>query len=150
MMSAHPGQWRLARIELVNWGTFAGHHVVPVPREGFLLTGHSGSGKSSLVDAVAAVLTPPEHLRFNVAAAGATEREAGDRDVFSYVRGAWRRRTDESTGEVVADHLRSGATWSGVLLQYSNGTDAPDGTVNLVRLFHLTRGASPPRGPTRQ
>ena len=146
MNAPHPGQWRLARIELVNWGTFSGHHVVPVPREGFLLTGHSGSGKSSLVDAVAAVLTPPEHLRFNVAAAGtgATEREAGDRDVVSYVRGAWRHRTDESTGEVVADHLRSGATWSGVLLRYSNGTDAPEGTLTLVRLFHLTRGSSTP------
>lgn len=143
MTTPHPGQWRLARIELVNWGTFSGHHVVPVPREGFLLTGHSGSGKSSLVDAVAAVLTPPEQLRFNVAAAGtgATEREAGDRDVVSYVRGAWRHRTDESTGEVVADHLRPGATWSGVLLRYSNGTD---GTVTLVRLFHLTRGSSSP------
>ncbi|MGW2094931.1 SbcC/MukB-like Walker B domain-containing protein [Promicromonospora sukumoe] len=144
--TSHTGQWRLARVELVNWGTFSGHHVVPVPREGFLLTGHSGSGKSSLVDAVAAVLTPPEHLRFNVAAAGtaATEREAGDRDVVSYVRGAWRHRTDESTGEVVADHLRKGATWSGVLLRYSNGTDADDGTVTLVRLFHLTRGSSAP------
>ncbi|WP_129783716.1 ATP-binding protein, partial [Promicromonospora panici] len=146
MNTPHPGQWRLARIELVNWGTFSGHHVVPVPREGFLLTGHSGSGKSSLVDAVAAVLTPPEQLRFNVAAAGtgATEREAGDRDVVSYARGAWRHRTDESTGEVVADHLRPGATWSGVLLRYSNGTDAPDGVVTLVRLFHLTRGSSTP------
>ncbi|MGI5190492.1 ATP-binding protein [Promicromonospora sp. CA-289599] len=154
MNTPHPGQWRLARVELVNWGTFSGHHVVPVPRAGFLLTGHSGSGKSSLVDAVAAVLTPPEHLRFNVAAAGtgATEREAGDRDVVSYVRGAWRHRTDESTGEVVADHLRSGATWSGILLHYSNGisngtsngTDSPDSAVTLVRLFHLTRGSSAP------
>lgn len=146
MNTPHPGQWRLARIELVNWGTFSGHHEVPVPRAGFLLTGHSGSGKSSLVDAVAAVLTPPEQLRFNVAAAGtgATEREAGDRDVVSYVRGAWRHRTDESTGEVVADHLRSGATWSGVLLRYSNGTDTPEGTLTLVRLFHLTRGSSSP------
>ncbi|WP_369371796.1 ATP-binding protein [Promicromonospora sp. Populi] len=146
MKTPHPGQWRLARIELVNWGTFSGHHAVPVPRDGFLLTGHSGSGKSSLVDAVAAVLTPPEHLRFNVAAAGtgAAEREAGDRDVVSYARGAWRHRTDESTGEVVADHLRSGATWSGILLRYSNGTDALDGTVTLVRLFHLTRGSSTP------
>ncbi|MFI6427127.1 ATP-binding protein [Promicromonospora sp. NPDC050880] len=146
MTSPHPGQWRLARIELVNWGTFSGHHVVPVPREGFLLTGHSGSGKSSVVDAVAAVLTPPEHLRFNAAAAGtgATEREAGDRDVVSYVRGAWRHRTDESTGEVVPDHLRPGATWSGVLLRYSSGTDAPGSVVTLVRLFHLTRGSSTP------
>ncbi len=34
-----PGQWRLAQIELVNWGTFAGHVAVDVARDGHLFTG---------------------------------------------------------------------------------------------------------------
>ena len=38
-----PGQWRLAQIELVNWGTFAGHVAVDVARVGHLFTGASGS-----------------------------------------------------------------------------------------------------------
>lgn len=140
---AHPGQWRLARVEVVNWGTFSSHHAVTVAREGFLLTGHSGSGKSSLVDAVAAVLTPPESLRFNAAAAGAGgaagEARGADRDVLGYVRGAWRHRSDDATGEVVPDHLRPGTTWSGVLLRYEDGTG---GVVTLATLFHVRRGSA--------
>lgn len=135
----HPGQWRLARVEVVNWGTFGGHHRIDVARDGFLLTGHSGSGKSSLVDAVAAVLTPPSDLRFNAAAAsvaGGTGR--GDRSVASYVRGAWRHRTDEATGEAVADTLRPATTWSGVLLRYEDGTGQ---VATLVRLMLLRRGS---------
>lgn len=135
----HPGQWRLDRIELVNWGTFQGHHVIDVARRGFLLTGHSGSGKSSLVDAITAVLTPGGKIRFNAAAADASSRRA-DRNVASYVRGAWRRQSDDTTGEVVSEYLRTGATWSAVGLRYSNGTANPP--VTLIKLAHLRSGAN--------
>lgn len=141
MTTATPeGQWRLERIEVVNWGTFHGHHRIAVPRKGFLLTGHSGSGKSSLVDAVAAVLVPRGKLRFNAAAADGAARRA-DRTTVSYVRGAWRRHADDETGEVVSDYLRPGATWSGILLQYGDGAGK---VVTLVKLFHLRRGANGP------
>lgn len=135
----HPGQWRLDRVELVNWGTFDGFHAVDVARRGFLLTGHSGSGKSSLVDAVAAVLTPRGRLRFNAAAADLGSR-AQDRTMASYVRGAWSRQTDESSGEVVSRYLRPGATWSGILLRYADGTDREP--VHLIKLFHMRRSAT--------
>lgn len=135
--SIHAGQWRLDRIELVNWGTFHGYHVVDVARRGFLLTGHSGSGKSSLVDAITAVLTPPYRIRFNAAAADAGGRRA-DRTFAAYVRGAWRRQTDESTGEVVSQYLRTGATWSGIALRFADGTTGEPTT--LVKLFHLRAG----------
>lgn len=135
--SIHAGQWRLDRIELVNWGTFHGYHVVDVARRGFLLTGHSGSGKSSLVDAITAVLTPPYRIRFNAAAADAGGRRA-DRTFAAYVRGAWRRQTDESTGEVVSQYLRTGATWSGIALRFADGTTG--GPTTLVKLFHLRAG----------
>ncbi|NMR20467.1 ATP-binding protein [Cellulomonas fimi] len=136
--AVHPGQWRLERIEVVNWGTFHGHHAVDVARQGFLLTGHSGSGKSSLVDAVSAVLTPPGKIRFNAAAADAGGR--ADRTFAAYVRGAWRRQTDDATGEVVSDYLRTGATWSGVALRFADGTGGAGGVVTLVKLFHLRAG----------
>ncbi len=67
----HPGQWRLAEVQLYNWGTFSGLHRLPIARKGHLITGPSGSGKSSLLDAIAAVLTPDRWLRFNDAAQGA-------------------------------------------------------------------------------
>ncbi|UNX55174.1 hypothetical protein MF406_02490 [Georgenia sp. TF02-10] len=140
----HPGQWRLDRIELVNWGTFDGHHRLDLARKGFLLTGASGSGKSSLVDAVAAVLVPRGKLRFNAAAADGASRRA-DRTTASYVRGAWRRQADEETGEIVSEYLRPGATWSGILLRYADGRGR---TVSLVKLYHLRRGANTPAEAT--
>lgn len=128
-----PGQWRLARIEVVNWGTFDGAHRIDVSRKGHLITGASGSGKSSLLDAIAAVLTPERWLRFNAAAQDASSR-ADDRGLVSYVRGAWTKEADELEDRAVSAYLRPRATWSGILLRFENQGDAP---VTLVRLFHL-------------
>ena len=135
----HPAQWRLARVDVVNWGTFTGLHRVAIARKGHLITGHSGSGKSSLLDAISTVMTPPKLLRFN-AAAQEVSAKSEDRSVLSYVRGAWSRHTDEETGDGVSQFLRSGATWSGVLLRFEGGADRP--AVNLLRLFHVRRGST--------
>src|SRR5699024_5597468 len=41
-------QWRLSEIQIANWGTFdADIHRIPVSHKGHLITGPSGSGKSS-------------------------------------------------------------------------------------------------------
>lgn len=137
MTSIHPGQWRLTRIEVVNWGTFDGHYAIEVARKGHLFTGASGSGKSSLLDAMGAVLTPDRWLRFNAAAQDATSR-ADDRTMISYIRGAWSNEADEIEDRARSSYLRGRTTWSGVLLRYENLTDEP---ITLARLFHL-RGAS--------
>lgn len=126
------GQWRLARIELVNWGTFSGYVTVEVARLGHLFTGASGSGKSSLLDAIAAVLTPDRWLRLNAAAQDGTSRQS-DRTLMSYVRGAWTKEADERADKATTTFLRPRATWSGILLRYENLVDEP---VTLVRLFH--------------
>lgn len=129
----HPGQWRLARIEVLNWGTFDGLHRIDVARRGHLVTGASGSGKSSLLDAVATVLTPDRWLRFNAAAQDASAR-GDDRTLVSYVRGAWSKEADETLDRAISTYLRRGATWSGILLRFENQRDVP---VTLARLFHL-------------
>ncbi|MCU1445274.1 ATP-binding protein [Cryobacterium sp.] len=133
----HVGQWRLARVELLNWGTFGGHHRIDVARKGHLFTGASGSGKSSLLDAIGTVLTPDKWLRFNAAAQDSTSRN-DDRTLVSYVRGAWSKEADESLDRAVSAYVRKTATWSGILLRFENERDAP---VTLARLFHL-RGSS--------
>ncbi|MFP9048744.1 ATP-binding protein, partial [Enterococcus faecalis] len=50
-------QFLLTRIQLQNWGTFSGRYSIDVPAEGMLLTGNSGSGKSTILDAHAALMT---------------------------------------------------------------------------------------------
>lgn len=129
-------QHRLTRIQLVNWGTFSHYHDLPVPRAGMLVTGPSGSGKSTLLDAMATLLVPPKWSSFN-AAAQQSGRGDRARTVASYIRGAYRRDTDEASGQVAVTYLRKDATWSGVALTYTHD----DGRVTTIgQLFHLQRG----------
>ena len=136
--ASRPGQMRLARLQVANWGTFDGFHDLSVPRLGLLLTGESGSGKSSLLDAMSAVLVKPGEARFNAAA---QDGPGGDRDrsPLSYVRGAYRKESSEETGEVRPGYLRPHATWSGISLSFGNGRGD---VFSAVRLFHIGRGAS--------
>ncbi|WP_328825308.1 ATP-binding protein [Tomitella gaofuii] len=148
----HPGQYRLSRIQVVNWGTLDGHHDIAVPRRGLLITGPSGSGKSTLIDAVSAVLMPASAVRFN-AAAQESSRQSG-RSLITYMRGAWRREADADSDALTSSYLRPGATWSAIALTYSTGVDteprgaattsakAAGGTATLVKLMHVGRGTS--------
>lgn len=131
------GQHRLTRVQLVNWGTFHGAFDLAVPRSGLLLTGPSGSGKSSLLDALASVLVQPRWLSFNAAA---QEGAGGDRtrSIVSYVRGAYKREADDA-GEVTTAYLRPGATWSGIAVTFTDGAGQ---VTTLARLLHLPRGTN--------
>ena len=134
-----PGQWRMNCIEVLNWGTFQGHWKIPITRQGFLLTGPSGSGKSSLLDAVSTVLVPRGDIRFNAAAQDGTARSRHSRSLVSYIRGAYRRATDVETGEVISTYLRDQATYSAIKLSFSNGVD--EAPISLIKLYYLRRGA---------
>ncbi|GAA1474916.1 ATP-binding protein [Corynebacterium felinum] len=132
-----PSQWRLSKIQLVNWGTFHGLVTIPVHRKGYLITGGSGSGKSTLIDAISAVLVSTEKLKFNAAAQHETKRGRG-RDLVSYIRGAWRTKEDLHSGGIVSEYLRTNATYSIIVLSFSNGA----GLVrSAVALFFLRGGA---------
>lgn len=129
-------QWRLARVELVDWGTFSGRTVVDVARSGHLITGPSGSGKSSMLDAIATALTPRGKLHFNAAAQESNRSD--DRSLVSYVRGAWSRESDADLNRAVSKYLRTGPTWSGIALRFDDGHGE---SVSLVKLFQI-RGRS--------
>lgn len=126
-------QFRMRRLQVHNWGTFNGLTEVPIAERGFLFVGRSGSGKSTLLDAMSALLVPPAIVDFNAAAREA-ERSGRDRNLVSYVRGAWADQQDSGTGEIATQYLRKGATWTAVVLEYRTG----DGrVVSLVRLFWI-------------
>ena len=132
-----PERFWLALIQTFNWGTFSGVHRFPIARRGHLFVGPSGAGKSTALDAHAALTTPPLWLNFNVAAREAERGGGVDRNFVSYVRGAWAEQTAES-GEVAAQYLRPGTTWSLIAETFRNDLGE---VVSLAQLLYI-RGSS--------
>ncbi|MFF3226066.1 ATP-binding protein [Nocardia suismassiliense] len=133
--TVHLGQFRLTRLQLVNWGTFCGYKDFRIDDRGVLLTGPSGSGKSSLMDAHSLVLLPTHDQRFN-ASADLTARgsKRNTRTVADYVRGAWSETNDENEHSQVR-YLRGGVpTWSAVAATYDDGRGAVT-TAVVVKWF---------------
>ncbi|MGW0162058.1 ATP-binding protein [Mycobacterium sp. NPDC003323] len=115
-------QFHLSRLQVINWGVFDGYHSIPFNAGGSLIAGSSGSGKSSLLDAISLGFLPFNRRNFNASgdntAAGSS---AGRRTVDKYVRGAWGQRSDGGTSQVM--YLRGdGTTWSAVAVTYTSNT----------------------------
>lgn len=131
-------QFRMTRLQVHNWGTFSGLHDIPVSERGFLIVGRSGAGKSTLLDALSALLVPPKWVDFNAAAREA-DRAGRDRNLVSYVRGAWTAQTDSASGESAVRYLRPKTDWSALALHYANGAGQQ---VVLVQLFWVRGSAN--------
>lgn len=128
-----PAQFTLTRLQLINWGTFSGFWEATISPQGHLITGESGHGKSTLLDAMSAVMFAPKDLDFNAAARDAITK-GRDRTLLTYVRGAYAQRPDEE-GNAAVQFLRTGSTWSAVSLEFAH----PErGTVTLVRVFRAS------------
>src|ERR1700683_807883 len=133
--NARPG-FRLIRIEVLNWGTFhkqvwgldAGGHNA-------LVTGDIGSGKSTLVDAITALLVP--RVNFNKAA-GETAGESSPENSFFRRSNAQRGEPGLASKPV---SLRDAGSYSVLLARFHN--EALAQTVTLAQVFW----AKAPHGP---
>lgn len=123
--------YRLAHIEVFNWGTFDQHVWRLTPgAETSLLTGDIGSGKSTIVDALTTLLMPAHRISYNKAAGA----ESKERTLRSYVEGHYKSEQVEASGRSRAIGLRSGAkTYSVVLGVFTN--EGYDETVTLAQVF---------------
>ncbi|MEL7336045.1 MAG: ATP-binding protein, partial [Planctomycetota bacterium] len=126
--------YRLTQFDVYNWGPFSGRHTIDFDDFGTAIIGPTGSGKTTLVDALMTLLV--EHPKYNLASTGGHE---SDRTLVSYVRGVLGGDADES-GEAVA---RPGKTMTAVGATYQLSDDDVDlpHTVRLVALL-WTDGAS--------
>ncbi|WP_346350735.1 ATP-binding protein [Oceanimonas sp. AH20CE76] len=107
--------YKLQTLELFNWGGFGGHHTADIHPEGTAVIGPTGSGKTTLVDALMTLLcTNP---RYNLASTGGHE---SDRDLVSYVRGV----SGPGDGSGTQSHIaRPGKTVTGIAASLSNGDE---------------------------
>jgi uncharacterized protein YPO0396 len=139
-------QFRISRLQVYNWGTFSGLHDIPISEQGFLFVGRSGAGKTTLLDAFSTLLIPPRWVDFNAAAREA-EKTGRDRNLVSYIRGAWAEQKDDVSGEIAMRFLRPKTTWSALALSYR---DPMGQVVVLVQILWLRGGANAPGDVKRQ
>lgn len=110
-----PATFILQQLDLYNWGPFAGRHSAELELEGTAIIGATGSGKTTLVDALMTLLTAQP--KYNLASTGGHE---SDRDIMSYIRGV------SGTGNASGDNqhiARPGRTLTGLSARFYNGSE---------------------------
>jgi len=128
------GQIRLAELSVYNWGSFEGLHTARIDPEGTLITGDNGSGKSTFVDGLMALLLPAGRATFNVAAA---QGDRTDRSLLSYMRGSF-GAAHEGSGTRVKSK-REKAVVTGLRALYRADDDS---VITLAALFWTTQASN--------
>lgn len=136
-------QWRAALLQMVNWGGFGGHTVVPLRGDATMISGASGVGKSTILDAYTALMMPSD-TKFNGAsndAVAGRARGAGQRNLLSYLRGAVDVVDDPRTGRPVEKLLRGKGsdTWGAIAMTFVNDQG---GRFTVLRTYYVPRRAT--------
>ncbi|HET8801881.1 MAG TPA: SbcC/MukB-like Walker B domain-containing protein [Marinobacter sp.] len=111
-----PTAYILTHLDLYNWGPFGGRHCAEIDPRGTAIIGPTGSGKTTLVDALMTLLT--HQPRYNLASTGGHE---SDRDLISYIRGVSGAGNNSGDNSHIA---RPGKTVTAVSARLSNGNKA--------------------------
>lgn len=103
----------LKELQLFNWGGFEGFHHAEIDAMGTAVIGPTGSGKTTLVDALMTLICA--NPKYNLASTGGHE---SDRDLVSYVRGV----SGAGDGGDGQSHIaRPGKTATGIVATLHNG-----------------------------
>ncbi|WP_313811958.1 ATP-binding protein [Glutamicibacter sp.] len=136
-------QWRIESLQMANWGGFHGRHDVKFSPGSTLMSGASGTGKSTVLDAYLALMMPSD-IPFNGASndAGGRARSADQRNLLSYLRGKMDANSVDGTGEMRDQVLRGGdgePIWGALA-----GTFINDGgrRYTVARFYFAKSGAS--------
>jgi uncharacterized protein YPO0396 len=136
--------WKAETLQMVNWGGFQGHAQMTMALGATLLSGASGTGKSTLLDAYLALMMPSD-TPFNGASNDATTGRArgiDQRNLLTYLRGKIDTSREAGTAELTDQVLRGvdSATWGAVAMTFIDDNG---------RRFTALRAYFVPRGATR-
>ncbi|PXA67259.1 ATP-binding protein [Cryobacterium arcticum] len=136
-------QWRAESFQMVNWGGFQGHHEVDFAATATLVSGASGTGKSSLLDAYLALMMPSD-TPFNGAsndAGSGRARSVDQRNLMTYLRGKTDSTREADTGQMHDQVLRGAdeATWGAVAMTF---IDDNKRRFTVLRAYFVPRGAT--------
>lgn len=136
-------QWRLETMQLVNWGGFHGYNTITVSPGSTLLTGGSGTGKSTLLDAWIALMMP-SNVDFNGASndtGGGRARSGEKRNLLSYLRGKQDKKGDGAGGtqELVLRGRSGEPVWGAIACTFANDNGRK---YTVLRAFFVRAGAT--------
>lgn len=135
-------QWRIDSLGLVNWGGFHGHHRVRFHPGSTLMSGASGTGKSTVLDAYIALMMTSD-TPFNGASndVRGRARSAEQRNLLTYLRGKMDTSRIDGSTELRDDVLRGGngePIWGAIAASFVND----DGRkYTVLRIFFVKAGA---------
>jgi len=136
-------QWRAEVLQLVNWGGFSGRTRIELHPGATMISGASGAGKSTILDAYTALMMPSD-TKFNGAsndAVAGRARSEGQRNLISYLRGAVDVVDDPRTGRPVEQLLRGRGvdTWGAVAMTFVNDQGR---RFTALRTYYVPRRAT--------
>ena len=142
--SAASTRWIAESMQLVNWGGFQGHHTLSFDAGSTLITGKSGTGKSTVLDAYLALMMPSD-VAFNGASndAGGRARSPERRNLVSYLRGQYGTSAD-TDGRSTPLVLRGATkpTWGAIAMTFVTGDGSHAFTA--LRAYYVPAGACTP------
>lgn len=136
-------QWRAETFQMVNWGGFHGHHSVALASTATLVSGASGTGKSTLLDAYLALMMPSD-TPFNGAsndAGSGRARSAEQRNVLTYLRGKTDDNREAETGALHDQVLRGAGepTWGAIAMTF---IDDNQRRFTVLRSYYVPRATN--------
>ncbi|MCU1461185.1 MAG: hypothetical protein JWO37_1260 [Acidimicrobiales bacterium] len=135
-----PSQWRLESMQLVNWGGFQGFTSIEFSPTSTLISGASGTGKSTILDAWLALMMD-SNTPFNGASNDAGRgraRGVTQRGLLTYLRG----KLDDirENGEAGERNLRGSSSWTWGAIA-ATFVDEVGQRFTTLRLYHAARSA---------
>lgn len=142
LATAH-AQWRIECLQMANWGGFHGRHEVRFSPGSTLMSGASGTGKSTVLDAYIALMMSSD-TPFNGASndAGGRARSAEQRNLLTYLRGKMDTSRVDGSDEM-RDHVLRGTRGEHIWGALA-GTFVNDGgrRYTVVRAYFVRAGAT--------